>query len=213
MKASVYGSRLCLAFFSFVVLGCTTLSNSPQSREKEDASKIAEVLSYFHDVTSSSKYDLSDTYMLAEQQYEENKDTKNAVKLALLLTIPHTKFYNTSRAIDVLKSFISSKEKTTPIHNFSSLLLFMMLEQKNKEILYNMISESLVSIIEERDKNEYLYKVANKQNKHQESLYNELTLALDKEKERVESLQRVIEQLKKIEKILNKRKHSEAPAT
>ena len=89
----------------------------------------------------------------------------------------------------------------------------MMLEQKNKEVLYNMISESLVSIIEERDKNEYLYKVANKQNKHQESLYNELALALDKEKGRVESLQKVIEQLKKIEKILNKRKHSEAPTT
>ena len=213
MKASVYGSRLCLAFFSFVVLGCTTLSNSPQSREKEDASKIAEVLSYFHDVTSSSKYDLSDTYMLVKQQYEENKDTKNAVKLALLLTIPHTKFYSTSRAIDILKSSISSKEETTLMRNFSSLLLLMILEQKSQEILYGMVSEELVSTIEERDKNKYLYKVANKQKKHQESLYNELTLALDKEKERVESLQKIIEQLKKIEKILNKRKHSEAPAT
>ena len=202
-----------LAFFSFAVLGCTTLSNSPQSREKEDASKIAEVLSYFHDVTSSSKYDLSDTYMLVKQQYEENKDTKNAVKLALLLTIPHTKFYNTSRAIDILKSSTSSKEKETLMRDFSSLLLLIILEQKNQEILYSMVSEELVSVIEERDKNEYLYKVANKQNKHQESLYNELTLALDKEKERVESLQRVIEQLKKIEKILNKRKYSEAPAT
>ena len=187
----------------------------------QEGEEIAEILQYFQQAQASPQKTLQRLHAELETQYAVEPHRRNIMKLALLLSMPDTGFQDTSRAIGMLETYFEHEEpKSDFMHSFASLLRYMLTEQKNQETLQNMVSQKLYDTIAQRDEKERLYELTNQklhvalsEKKRQALLYEKLHKALDDAKDRVEMLQKKIEQLKTIEKIIKKRKNPKAPAT
>jgi hypothetical protein len=210
-----------LVFLVFgLATGCALQWGRIQRSEESDALKISEVLRYFHHVKSLSQEELLRLYAYEEKQLFERGDNQRVLNIALLLTLPNTSFQDSTRALTLLDAYASEDRHPEPLKDLAFLLSYMIRERQYQAIFSEMARKELNNILEERDEKEKLYQIAKQkvdeilaEKKYQESLYKELHKELNKEKETVESLRKKIEQLKTIEKNINERKQSKAPAT
>lgn len=208
---------VCLVW---LMSGCA-LTKSMHPDEDKDALRVVEILRYFQFVQQLSAQDLHRQYVIQEDRYNLERNDKNRVMLAILLTIPKTEFHDTSRAVEILSaSAVLRPDSDTSVENLSSLLLHLLSEQKDQEARYTLVRKQLNSAIEEHNEKERQYKKASQRLnamlakiKDQEALNNQLDEALGKERARVETLQRKIEQLKLIEKSITDRKNVKEPTT
>ena len=215
--------RVCCLFMCLIWLmpGCTLLTKSASRDQEQDALKVVEILQYFQFVEQLSAQDLHRQYVMQEERYKLKQNDKNRVMLALLLTIPKTQFHDTSRAVKILSTSAAlHPDNDMSLKKLSSLLLHLLSEQKNQEARYAEIREQLNNTIEEKNDKELQYKKTSQRLsamlskiKRQEVLNNQLGQKLGKERARVETLQRKIEQLKLIEKSITDRKSHKEPTT
>jgi type I site-specific restriction-modification system R (restriction) subunit len=184
-------------------------------------SNTEKLLKYFIDAKQLDPKDLNREYKKAQQAYLKNKNYINTIRLALLLILPDSDFENEHRAIDILEESIQSlPKKEESLRNFATLLIYIIDNHLKKEILYEITNKKIDDIIEEKRKQEILYnEIIKKLNdlieerKRQDILYKKIHSELTEKEQIIEKLQKKIEELKAIEKSLNKRKNVKAPTT
>ena len=106
------------------------------------------------------------------------------------------------------------------MHHFASFLHYILSQAHYHEHLYEEAKEKLNTALKERDQQAALYERTKLQLDHsglekrkQQARYNKTNRALHREKQEVENLRKQIEQLKTIEKTINKRKQTDSPST
>jgi hypothetical protein len=182
---------------------------------------IDNLLTYLYDIRTFSSERLREEYEKVQRQYSANSNYYNAIRLSLVLILPNSDFHDTVRAINTLEKVSQEQqENNESIVKLAFLLKYFINENRNSELLYEITNKQLDRVIEENRKQEMLYKKISsnlnkikKEKKQQNALYKKLYKQLNEKEQTVEKLQKTIEDLKAIERSINKRKNVKAPST
>ncbi len=218
MKIRVYCLVVCIIW---LMSGCALLTKHVDRDDAQDTLQVVEILRYFQSVQQLSAQELHRQYVIQNDRYALQQNEKNRIMLALLLTIPQTKFHDTSRAVEILSASPASRpHDDKSLQKLSSLLVHLLAAQKDQEAHYTAARKQLQSVIEEKNEKERRYQQTSQRLsamlskiKRQETLNDQLGQELGKERARVETLQQKIEQLKLIEKSITDRKNHKEPTT
>jgi hypothetical protein len=131
----------CLAC-ALLVAGCELLpyfeskepiepKESTQSAPVEDpqpASDVDSLVLYSQHIRKLSAGDLGREYDTVRQAYNRERNAFNRVRLAMVLTVPNTSFYDESRAIDLLEPVV--RESNGRLQPLALMLISYLQEQK-----------------------------------------------------------------------------------
>lgn len=206
---------------SISLMGCANYNYSDIDGTYYNQHNTDKLLAYFYDISTFSSERLKEEYEKIQREYSADRSYYNAVRLSLVLILPDSDFYDKARSIRILEeSFQEQSEDNKSIINLIFLLKYFYNESYNNEMLYNITNKKLTRTIEEKRKQQMLYeKISNdfnKINKEREKrdvLHKKLHEKLNEKEQTVEKLQKTIEDLKAIERSINKRKNVKAPST
>ena len=203
-----------------VLSGCA--SNWPKFilLESSRPSQLNEFLQYFHDAKSLDPTELHQLYIEEEEILFYQDDQDSVVRLALLSLLQESKLKTTPRSIDLLKTYLYENNSEETVHHFVSFLHYVLSQAQYHDTLYEEAKGKLNTALKERDQQAALYERTKLQLDHsglekrkQQAQYKKTNRALHREKQEVENLRKQIEQLKTIEKTINKRKQTDSPST
>ena len=206
---------LCL-----ILAGCAAFTHLVATSSAPPRSSASEALQYYHNAQTLEPAALRRLYAQEQALLTQSNDPEDALRVALLLTIQKTPFHDNSRAAELLRAYAQQARHDDDLRALASLLLSTLSETQRQVTRYQQTKQALDGAMKEKSQLEHRYKWAKNRLAHaqqersqHEQHYQEVHKALRQEKETVESLRNQIEQLKTIEKMLNKRKVKTNPAT
>lgn len=206
---------------SIFLIGCANYNYDDIDGIYYNQHNTDRLLAYFYDIRTFSSERLKEEYEKVQRKYSTNRSYYNAVRLSLVLILSDSNFHDKARAIRILEEFSQKQsEDNKSIAKLVFLLKYFYNESYNNEMLYKMTNKKLDRTIEEKRKQEMLYKnISNdfnkikKEREKQDALYKKIYEKLNEKEQAVEKLQKTIEDLKAIERSINKRKNVRAPST
>ncbi len=211
----IWSLMLCL-----MLSGCAQFTNWVATSTPSEPPSVSRVLQYYHNAKALAPNELHELYAQEDARVGEADDPERALRVALLLMVPETDFHSHNRAAQLLQDYTQPEKHNSDLHALAFLLLSTLTETQRFITRYQEIKLKLDGAIKENVQLQQRYERArarltlfqNEQNKHEEH-YQKVNEALRQEKEEVENLRKLIEQLKTIEKTINERKLKKTPAT
>ncbi len=205
---------------SFLQAGCMTAHYPMTANSSEERPTVNELLEYFSSISTLTNHEIKKELQHMERLYAQTQGHASAFRLSLILILPNTDVQNESKAIEILENMSFPAPYDVDYKNFSTLLKTVIRENQKNKILYQISHNRLNALIKEKNKKEVLLKetqeklqdAINKFNKHN-ALFKKINQELHEKEQAVQNLQNKIEELKAIEKSINKRKNIKAPTT
>jgi hypothetical protein len=202
-----------------MLAGCALKWHHITLLEKPDA-QIKTFLQYFQ---HAKALDPKGFEQLCKQEEEalSNRDNYDSIlRFALLSVLQDTKLQTTTRAIDLLQSYLYESSPDEERRQFAAFLLHTLSQNQYRALNHKVTKEKLNTALKERDELLSRYQQTKDQLEHawlegreQRTHHDKANQALLKEQRTVENLRKQIEQLKVIEKTLDQRKKDKSPAT
>jgi hypothetical protein len=96
--------------------------------DPQPASEVDSLVQYSQHIRKLSAGDLGREYDSVRQAYNRERNASNRVRLAMVLTVPNTSFYDESRAIDLLEPVV--REANGRLQPLALMLISYLQEQK-----------------------------------------------------------------------------------
>ena len=210
------GTGICLLI---LFAGCAPKQTQITLIEKRD-SQLKGLLQYFHYAKSLDSKERHQLYLQEEEILFDQDDPDSTLRLALLSLLQDTKLQTTSRAIDLLQSYLYENNPDEERRYFATFLLHTLSQNQYQALNHQITKEKLSSALKERDDLDVRYQQTKVQLEHawlerrkQRIHHKKANQALLKEQRTVETLRKQIEQLKVIEKTIDQRKKDKASGT
>jgi hypothetical protein len=110
----------------------TTRADQFVAMNKPEEADIHWLLSYYHLASIASVKTLTDEYEIARRAFETTRTPKNQWRLAMLLSIPGTPFFDTERSSTLLKKLTSDGPEQDPLLNDAAFLMYSLLNEQNR---------------------------------------------------------------------------------
>lgn len=199
------------------VIGCTAYS-AHQGLSTHHPNKVAQYFEYLRNLPPE---ELMDEFKQAKAAYHNDQNEATALRLVLFLILPQPELNDDAQAVQILQSRLrSDQENTDSTTPFALLLTYLVEEIHKKEILQEYANDRLKKEMKKNREFGMIYDKTNKKlnaliekNKQQELLYKKTEQTLKGKEQLIDHLQQKIEQLKAIEKYLNRRRHVKPPST
>ena len=185
---AVIPSLLC----GLLIGGCAVMKSPHDSGARQSSvppQNVDGYLAYYRYASSISGEELKKEYMTTNQAYIKTKSDASRLQLGLLLSLPNSGFRDDSRALTLLREFLSNKaNESSQLKDFALLLSSYIAEHKRQE-------EKL--------------KTEQSRNEEQEQRLEGLKDKLKMEQSRGDELEQKLEALKGIEKSISERQQSQ----
>ncbi len=128
--------------------GCAPTWHKPSAHTEipavqEPQDDLNELMHYYNSLQDKSELELAWEYNYANSHYRESTDTRERLKLLMLLLLPNTNFQSIPTALDLLENSPQPAELSSSLAAFENILTLLLKQQESANIQVQNLSAKL----------------------------------------------------------------------
>lgn len=134
------------------LVGCAQIANQPgmplinesaQIKILQEPDNLGELMRYYSWLQTQSNEVLTEEYQYANNHYRDSIDIQQRFKLAILLLLPNTEFYDIHGALDLIENLPNQNKITPATIGFKDILVLLLEQQQTANIKIRYLSAKL----------------------------------------------------------------------